>query len=262
MAVNWVRFPEGAGEPAPEWPLESVLDAVAAAGFAAIGLDHYTLRAHGRTALEVARLVQARGLRCTDVGIVKLGELERADVESLAEAGSALGAPLCIAALYRPLSHDDTVRDLRAAADVLAPAGIRIAFEFTSYGSPTSLSAAASVCEAVGWERCGLLVDAWHVFRGGEALTDIARLDAGRIALVHLSDGGSVPRADPVHEGRFTRLLPGTGSFDLDGLADALAGAGYAGPLALEVLSSELRRLPPDEGARRLLAAARAARLC
>jgi sugar phosphate isomerase/epimerase len=65
-----------------------------------------------------------------------------------------------------------------------------------------------------------------------------------------------------VHEGRFTRLLPGTGSFDLDGLADALAGAGYAGPLALEVLSSELRRLPPDEGARRLLAAARAARLC
>jgi sugar phosphate isomerase/epimerase len=261
MAVNWARFPDGAGEPAPEWPLEPVLDAVAAAGFTAIGLDHYILRAHGGTPLEIARLLHARGLRCTDVGIAAVGALARADVESLAEAGRALGAAVCIAALYRPLSHDQIVRDLRAAADVLAPAGIRIAFEFTSYGSPTSLSAATAVCDAVGWERCGLLVDAWHLFRGGESLTDVAGLDGGRIALVHVSDGGLVPHADPVFEGRNGRLLPGSGSFDLDGLANALAAAGYAGPLALEVLSAELRRLPPDEGARRLRAAARTARL-
>jgi len=261
MAVNWVRFPAGAGAPTPEWPLETVLDGIAAAGFAAVGLDHYTLDAHGRTPLDVAGLLRARGLRCTDVGIVAVGGLERAAVESLAEAGAVLGAPLCIAALYRPLSHDAIVRDLRAAAHVLAPAGIRIAFEFTAYGNPTTMSQAVAVCDAVGWERCGLVVDAWHVFRGGESLSDLAGLDGNRIALVHIADGGAVPHADPVFEGRFRRLAPGSGSFDLDGLADALVSAGYRGPVSLEVLSTELRRLPPAEGARQLRKAARAARL-
>jgi sugar phosphate isomerase/epimerase len=135
---------------------------------------------------------------------------------------------------------------------VLEPAGIRIAFEFTAYGSPTTLAEAAAICEAVGWDRCGLLVDAWHVFRGRESLAELAALDGNRIALVHVSDGDRVPHPDPIFEGRFRRLLPGLGSFDLKGFADALARAGYAGPVELEVLSQDLRQLPPAEGARQL----------
>jgi sugar phosphate isomerase/epimerase len=163
-----------------------------------------------------------------------------------------LGAKLCIAGLYRPLSHEDAVRDLRAATEVLAPAGIRLAFEFTAYGSATTLAAAVRLCDDVGWERCGLLVDAWHVFRGGESLADVAALDGGRIALVHVDDGAAEPRADATCEGRFHRLLPGTGSFDLVGFVDALEAAGYDGPVCLEVLSDDLRALPPAEGALRL----------
>ena len=263
LAVNWVRFPAGADArpPAPVWPLEGVLDGIAAAGFGAVGLDHYTLDAHGGTRDELARLLRERELRCTDVGIVALGELERAAVAALAETAAPLGARLCIASLYRPLPRDAIVRELRAAAAALAPAGIRIAFEFTAYGNPTTLADAVVICDAVGWERCGLLVDAWHVFRGGESLADVAALDGDRIALVHLDDGAASPHPDALFEGRFRRLPPGSGAFDLAGLKDALAAADYAGPLGLEVLSEELRRLPPDEGARRLRDAARAARL-
>jgi sugar phosphate isomerase/epimerase len=231
-----------------------VLDGAAAAGFAAVGLDHHTL--DGRDPNEVAAALRARGLACSDVGIVRIGELRRADVEDLAEAGSALGADLCIAALYRPLEHADVVRDLRAAAAVLAPAGLRLAFEFTSYGNATSLADAVAICDDVGWERCGLLVDAWHVFRGGESLADVAALDGGRIALVHVDDGAAEPLADATVEGRCHRLLPGAGAFDLDGFFDALAAAGYAGPISVEVLSDELRRLPPGEGAQLLRQAA------
>jgi sugar phosphate isomerase/epimerase len=247
-----VRFP-GSGEteaPRPEWPLEAVLDGVAAAGFAAIGLDHYTLG--GNDATSVAQALRARGLACSDVGIVALGMLDRADLERLAATAAELGAPTCIAALYRPLSHDEAVGDLRAASQVLAQAGIRIAFEFTSYGNTTSLAEAVAICEDVGWDRCGLLVDAWHVFRGGESLAAIAALDGDRIALVHVGDGAAEPSADSLREGRFHRLPPGAGAFDLDGFFDALAAAGYAGPVSIEVLSEELRRLPPREGARRL----------
>ena len=220
---------------------------MAAAGFAAIGLDHYTL--HGHDPTRVAAELRARGLACSDVGIVQIGELQRADVERLAEAGLALGADRCIAALYRALPHEAVVRDLRAAAAVLEPAGIRLAFEFTSYGNTISLAAAVAICDDVGWDRCGLLVDAWHVFRGGESLADVAALDGGRIALVHVDDGAAEPIADALLEGRFHRLPPGHGAFDLDGFFDALDAAGYTGRVSVEVLSEELRRLPPAEGA-------------
>jgi len=234
----------------PEWPLEAVLDGVAAAGFAAIGLDHYSLG--DRDPDRVASALRERGLACSDVGILRLGEPRRADLERLAESVAALGASRCIAAAYRALTHDEAVRDLRAASDVLAPAGARLAFEFTSYGNPTSLAEAVAICEEVSWERCGLLVDAWHVFRGGESLADLAALDAGRIALVHVDDGAAEPLADALLEGRFHRLPPGAGAFALDAFFAALAAAGYDGPVGVEVLSEELRRLPPAAGAQLL----------
>ena len=253
MAVNWVRFPADPADPSPPtpaWPLDTVLDGVTAAGFGAIGLDHYSVG--GLDPNRLATALRTRGLACSDVGIVALGMLERADVERLARAANALGANLCIAGLYRPISHDDAVRELRAAAEVLGPAGIRLAFEFTAYGNATTLAQAVHLCEDVGWDRCGVLIDAWHIFRGGESLADVAALDGGRIALVHVDDGAAEPLENGTYEGRFHRLLPGTGSFDIAGFLDALDAAGYDGPICLEVLSEELRALAPAEGAARL----------
>jgi sugar phosphate isomerase/epimerase len=258
MAVNWVSF---ADEPAPLWPLETILDAVAAAGFTSVGLDHYTLGAYTGTHDDLAAQLRERGLRCSDVGIVAVGELDAAAVERLARTAVAVQAPLCIAALYRDVSHAEAVRDLRAAAEILSPCGVRMAFEFTSYGARRSLADAVAICDDVGWEACGLLVDAWHVFRGGESLADVAALGGGRIALVHFDDGAPDPHADPTFDGRFRRLLPGSGSFDLAAFAAALDAAGYRGPVAVEVLSAELRRLPPAEGARQLRESVLEARL-
>jgi sugar phosphate isomerase/epimerase len=248
MTANWLRFPPGA-EPEPVWPLEALLDGVAGAGFDAVGIDHYTLATFDG---DLAGLLGASGLRCSDVGIVQLGNLDPAAVAWLADTATTVRASLCIAALVEPLSHAEAVAELRAAAALLAPRGIRIAFECTAYGNATRLREAVRICDDVGWERCGLLVDAWHVFRGGESLDDLAALGDGRIALVHLDDGAAGTSADAIHEGRHRRLLPGAGSFDLDGFLRALDAAGYTGPICLEVLSDRLRGLPPREGAQQL----------
>jgi 4-hydroxyphenylpyruvate dioxygenase len=74
---------------------------------------------------------------------------------------------------------------------------------------------------------------------------------------VHVNDGAAVPHEDAVFEGRFGRLLPGGGAFPLAEFADAVDATGYRGPVGVEVLSEELRVLPPDEGARRLMDALR-----
>ena len=135
---------------------------------------------------------------------------------------------------------------------MLADAGVRIALEFAPYGGLPTLSDAIDVCAAVGWERCGLLVDTWHFFRSGEPWSLLRSLDADQIALVHVNDAPALER-ELVFESRFRRLPVGSGTFAIGEFADALAATGYDGVLSIEVLSSALRRRPPADGARELL---------
>jgi sugar phosphate isomerase/epimerase len=235
---------------APAWPLEDVLAGAAAAGFRDVGLDDLTVG--GADPEEVAALLRAHGLACTDVGVLRVGAGDvRTQAESLAGLGSATRAGVCIAALYTR-TPDEALPDLHTAAAVLGDAGIRIALEFAPYGGLRTLADAVGGCAAVGWERCGLLVDTWHFFRSDEPWALLRSLDADQIALVHVNDAPAVER-ELVYESRFRRVPPGSGTFALADFAAALSATGYDGVLSIEVLSSALRRRPPAEGARELL---------
>jgi len=238
----------------PRWPLELVLDGAAAAGFRAVGLDHYTLR--GCPVDELGSLLRDRGLACSDLGILPVGRDDaRAVAETLSHVASATGAPTCIAAFFAPLGRTEAVRALDACAGVLAPVGVRIALEFASYGGLTRLRDAVELCAAIGWDRCGLLLDTWHFFRGGAEWPVLRSLAGDQIALVHVNDGLEQVGGDLVWEGRYARLPVGAGSFPLAEFARALDAAGYRGVLSAEVLSDAVRRVPPAEGARTLLEA-------
>jgi sugar phosphate isomerase/epimerase len=240
--LNWLRFPELT----PVWPLEDVLAGAAAAGFDAVGLDDMTLA--GRDAGDAAALLDAYGLACTDVGVLRTRE----QAESLAALATATGARVCIAAT-------DSIDDLRTGAAILAEAGVRTALEFVPYGRVRTLSEGIDACAAVGWDRCGLLIDSWHFFRGGEEWDILRSLAAEQIALVHVND--APPQVgDLVHESRFRRLPPGEGTFPLAGFLDAFEEIGYDGVVSLEVLSASLRSRPPTEGARELHDAMRSIR--
>ncbi len=255
--LNWIRYPGGdenvpEGEMVPAWPLDVVLEAAAAAGFRNIGLDDLTVA--GTAPDEVAALLQTHGLACTDVGVLRVGAGEiRAQAEALATLASTTGAGVCIAALFTR-TPDEALSDLRTGASVLADAGVRTALEFAPYGGLPTLSDAIAVCSAVGWERCGLLVDTWHFFRSDEPWALLRSLDRDQIALVHVNDAPAVEH-DLVYESRFRRVPPGSGVFGLAEFSAALAETGYDGVLSVEVLSSALRRRPPVDGARNLLAA-------
>ena len=252
--LNWLEFREGE-EPVPTRSLEEILDAATAAGFAGVGLDVFTA---GDPDAAAAAL-HARGLQCTDVSVLLLGRPgTREAAERLAGLATAVEASVCIAAVPGPVARDEAVRELDTAAATLADAGVRIALEFAVYGGLTRLADAVALCEAVGWERCGLLVDTWHFFRTGEPWALLRALPADRIALVHVNDGPRAAGPDPVAEGRRGRLAPGRGELPLGEFAAALDAAGYRGPLSVEVLADDVRLAPPADGARLLLSSLRA----
>jgi sugar phosphate isomerase/epimerase len=238
-----------------------VLDAVAQAGSPGIGLDSYTIAQHvhaGGRVEKLGAMVRSRVLTCTDVAPLLLAEDgSRADAEQLAHVAEVTGARICIAAVYRPTPRADVVRSLRVCADIVAASGARLALEFTSYGGLTSLSEAIDLCDTVGWDRCGVLLDSLHFFRTRGSWPDICALDGDQIALVHLDDAPPPSGDDRVFESRFSRVPPGAGSLPLEDFRDAIATTGYRGVVSAEVLSTDLRALPPEQGARELMDAVR-----
>jgi sugar phosphate isomerase/epimerase len=256
-ALNWLSFPasEPAGglgrSPVPTVSLDEFLDGAAAAGWRRVGLDDITIS--GLPVGDLGEQLRRRDLSCSDVGVLPVGtpEVLRAATR-LATIGEAAGASICIAAFFAEIDRPRAVRELRECSEILGAAGMRVALEFASYGGLTRFAVAVELCDAVGWEGCGVLVDTWHFFRTDAPWAVLEALDAEQIALVHVNDGPEERGDDPVREGRFGRLPAGAGGFPLAEFAAALGG--YSGPVSSEVLSDAIRLRPVAEGARVLLA--------
>lgn len=245
--LNALAFP---GDPAGSWPdrpwpLPVVLDGAGAAGFELVELVDLDRASVGDARDEVGELLAARGLRCSEVGVLCVGADGAgalAVAADLAELGRASRASCCVAVLDTDV--DTAVGVLAACAEPLHEAGLRLALEFVPYTPLRTIRDARAVCEKVGWDRCGVLVDSWMFFRSGASWADLAALDAGEVAAVQLCDAGPMVD-DLVTESRHRRTPPGQGDYDLVRFLAELRSLPYRGPVSIELLSSELRRLPP-----------------
>ena len=253
--VNWVEFEEDGGL-RPIAPLPEVAAAVAGSGCGAIGLDDVSV---GHEEVDDAvSLLRLHALRCTDVGVLRIGSPDlAASAEWLARLAQRTGAEVCVGAVYATPDARAVVDELARAAEIIAAAGVRVALEFAPYSPLDSLGATVELCRQVGWDRCGVLLDAWHFFRSGAPWPDLRRLDPEQIALVHLSDAAEPETSDLRYESRFRRLPPGAGTLPLGDFTAALRRIGYAGVVSAEVLSADLRAAPPAAGARALAEALR-----
>jgi sugar phosphate isomerase/epimerase len=264
--VTWLDMPRDGlrsldGPAVARIDLATVLDAAAGAGFDAVGLDLQTVT----ESAAVASQVRSRGLGVTDVGVLAVGAAEPGQVagaphghvqtaETLAELAAAVGATRCVTVLTAPPSAG-IVAALRRCGAILAGAGVRLALEFLPYGPLATLAMAMRVCGEVGWDRCGLQLDAWHFLNSGRPWRLLASVRADQIALLQVSDVRPPVGDDLRYEGRFRRAIPGTGDGDLPRFLDIVRGGGYAGPVSVEVLSLDLRARPPAVAAHDLHAA-------
>lgn len=148
------------------------------------------------------------------------------------------------------------VRRFQPVARLLAAHNIRLGLEFV--GPETSLrnfrhAFIRSVAETLRLARdigpnCGLLLDAWHWHCAGGTRADLRGLTRDQIVHVHVDDApAGVERAALIDN---QRKLPGTtGVIDLDGFMQALADAGYDGPVTAEPFDSTVSALPTEESA-------------
>ncbi|CAN7534727.1 sugar phosphate isomerase/epimerase family protein [Mycolicibacterium frederiksbergense] len=139
----------------------------------------------------------------------------------------------------------DVVAPLRELGAQAEAHGTRIAIEPMPFSIIDTVPAGAALARAAAHPAVGLLIDAWHVFRAGTTIGDLARALTPEIIFgVELDDAADEVVGTLFEDTVHNRLLCGDGSFDLVGLIELLRYFGFRGPWGVEILSSEFRQLP------------------
>jgi len=224
--------------------LEDVLRVARDAGWSAVELrrvDFARAAEAGQPAERVLDLVRASGLPVACVGgqlgwMFSDGDERRRLLDAVAEScrwARALGAPVVMSPA--DLGTGDLGRaaaGVRELGDRAAEAGVRLALE------PPSQAAQLSTVERVrellaraGHPSCGLLLDAYHLHRGGGGLRSVEDLDPREIAYVQFSD---VPASGLQPGQTLDRLPPGGGVVPFRDFFRLIDAKGYVGHCSYE----------------------------
>jgi sugar phosphate isomerase/epimerase len=147
---------------------------------------------------------------------------------------------------------DQLVEDFGELCRQAAEVGTRIALEPMPFGQIRDPAAGRRLVDDAGQPNGGLMLDLWHVARGGVDLAEIRDLPARYIFAVELDDADNEIHGATLWEDTLDfRRLCGEGDQNVTGFVDSLQAAGYAGPWGVEILSEEFRHLPLEEQASR-----------
>ena len=243
-------------------PFEERAAAAARAGFAGVGLraeDYVIAREAGWDDDAMRGMLGAHGVVLGEVELLDAWSPlagDRAKEETVFHVARAFGAPRVNAGLFQPRPLDEVVEDFGALC--ARAAELVVALEFMPFGGLPELSTAWEVVRRAGAPNCGLLVDAWHWARAATTPDALEAVPAERIVAVQLADVLERPMEHAREETLHHRLAPGEGFGDVAGFVAALRAHGVDAPVALEVMSDELRSRGPDFAAERVMAGARA----
>ncbi len=230
--------------------LDRYLGAVSAAGFEGVSLG---LQQVEPCLDQVPGLLARHGLRCPDVLALQISRDEEEVIRTarrLAELAQAVESSFALCLFFTRITEESIDRCGRCA-DILAAAGARLALEMTPIGELNSISAALAVVDAVGRDRCSLMVDSFHFFRGQSTWEELESLPLDALGYVQFDDALPAVSDDAMFETMERRAMPGEGELDLWRFSGALVRRGWSGWVSVEVLSTDMRRLEPEEFARR-----------
>jgi sugar phosphate isomerase/epimerase len=213
------------------------LDAVRVAGDAgydAVGLrllpaspteDDYPIMTNKSLQNEVAKALTDTGVQLADIEIARLkAETVVADFEPFCALGQRLGARHILVAGDDP-DRNRLIQTYGGFCELAARYSLTADIEPMPWTAVKNLADARQITDAVGYENCGILVDALHWDRSGDTPADISAIPKSRLHYAQVCDGPKPydpAEADLIRIAREARLLPGDGGIDLKAMLMAL----------------------------------------
>ena len=130
-------------------------------------------------------------------------------------------------------------------------AGTAVIIEMMPFTNVDTIDRALAIVAGADQPNGGILLDIWHVARGGIPYDEIETIPARFLKGVELDDADADVVGPLFDDTRFRRTLPGEGSFDVPAFLRAVHAAGFDAPYhGVEIISESYRRQPLDVMAR------------
>jgi len=129
-----------------------------------------------------------------------------------------------------------------------AEVGSNVSIEVMPFSIVKTLEDGLAIVQDANQSNGGLLLDIWHMVRGGIDFSEIAKVPSQFIKGIELDDASAVIEGTLLDDTVFRRKLCGEGTFDIPGFIEAVQNAGYKGEwYGVELISTELRKLPLED---------------
>jgi sugar phosphate isomerase/epimerase len=142
-----------------------------------------------------------------------------------------------------PVEWEAFVTEFAVLCQQAQEVGTRIAFEPMPFGNVAELGTARQLVDEAAHPAGGLILDLWHMARGGVSNDEIAALDPRYLFAVELDDADEQVAGSLLEDTLLRRRLCGEGDQDVAGFIRAIRSVGFDGPWGVEILSIEFRKL-------------------
>lgn len=127
--------------------------------------------------------------------------------------------------------------------------GVKPAMEFLGFvAGVNQVQHAWEVMTVADHPDSTIVLDPFHIYRGGGEITDMAGIPGDKIAVFHFNDAPGHPAREEQSDA--DRVYPGDGILDLKQMIALLKDADYAGVISLELFNPSYWEQDPKEVAR------------
>ena len=227
------------------------IDMVANAGFDGVELWMRDIKAYlekGGTSEQLKRKLEERGLIleniigfskwCSDDPEERKKAMEQLREEMMIIAqmgGKFIAAPVQgIESLDRN-KYDDYAERYNAILNLGDETGVTPILELWGMGALNKVSDCAQIAIATGHPKATMLLDFYHVYRGGNDWDTVDLLNGNRLPVIHINDYPSSPSYELLKDS--DRVLPGEGVCPFNELIPKLYNAGFRGGFSVELFN-------------------------
>jgi len=269
LAAYWTLagdvYPGAPTEVSP-YSLQQRAQAAAKAGYTGMGLVHADLVANAaKMGLSgIKRVLGDNGIKHVEVEFLSDWYLAPADPRrkasdkmrrELMESATALGARNF---KVSPMLFDDNPPDIPLMRDEFArlceearPIGTNVVMEMMPFTNVKTIDDAMAIIAGADQPNGGILLDIWHVVRGGMDYSEIAKIPARFLKAIELDDADRDVVGTLFEDTRFKRRLCGEATFNPPAFIAAVIAAGFNAPYyGVEIISETFRKQPLEVMAR------------
>ena len=151
--------------------------------------------------------------------------------------GSFIAAPVMGVKSLDCTKFDEYAERYAAILDLKAETSVTPVLELWGAGALHKLADCAQIVIRTGHPAAAVLLDFYHLYRGGNDWDTVDCLNGKRLPVIHINDFPATPARESLTDAH--RILPGDGICPFDQVLPKLYDSGFRGGLSVELFNRE-----------------------